>query len=295
MTMVAVIGVVIVWGLASPLLKYASLTGPALAAYRIWLGSAALVAYMALRGRRPDVAALRWGVPAGLLFGLNIICFVVGVKLTTVANATIIGALQPAMTLVVAGPWFGERVTRREVACVAMAIVGVAVVIVGSSGVPEWNPRGDAFAAAAVLTFTGYFLISKRARATVGTLDYMTTVHCAAALVVTPVALASPGDLRMQDTTDLAIVLFFALVSGTLGQVVIGWAQRYVDVSLSSLMLLGVPVVAAVAAWPIVGEALQPLQIVGGLIALAAIGAMILRPDRRADREPEWEAVTGSG
>lgn len=293
--MLAIIAVVIVWGFASPLLKYASLSGTALAAYRIWIGAAALVLYMALRGRRPDIASLRWGIPAGLLFGANIVCFVLGVKLTTVANATIIGALQPAITLMVAGPWFGERITRREVACVALAIVGVAVVIVGSSGVPEWNPRGDLFAVAAVLTFTGYFLISKRARVTVGTLDYMTVVHCAAAIIVTPIALATPGDLAMSDATDIGIVLFFALVSGTLGQVVIGWAQRYVDVSLSSLMLLGVPVVAALAAWPLVGEALQPLQIAGGVIALAAIGAMILRPGRGGKLEPEWEAVTGSG
>lgn len=288
LTLIAIVAVVITWGFASPLLKYASLSGPALAAYRVWLGAGVLVLFAALGGRRPTMATARWAAPAGLLFGANIMCFVGAVKLTTVANATIIGALQPAIVLLVAGPWFGESVTRREVACVGIAILGVATVIVGSSGVPEWNPAGDALAVLSVLTFTGYFLISKGARRTVGTFDYMTIVHCAAAVVVTPVALLHPGRLATTDRGDIAIVLFFALVSGTLGQVVIGWAQRYIDVSMSSLMLLGVPVVAAVAAWPIVGEALQPLQIIGGLIALIGIGAMVMRPNRRP---AEWESA----
>jgi len=116
----------------------------------------------------------------------------------------------------------------------------------------------------------------------------------AAALVVTPVALARPADLRMEGATDLFVVLFFGLVSGTLGQMTIGWAQRYVDVSLSSLLLLGVPIVAAVSAWLMLDEALRPLQIAGGAVTLAGIGAMMWRPARAPAPDAGWERV-GSG
>jgi drug/metabolite transporter (DMT)-like permease len=293
-TLAAILVVVITWGVVSPLVKLASFDGPALSAYRLWIGAAALCAVMLWARRMPDRATLRFAIPAGLIFGVNVMFFVVGIKLTTVANATLIGALQPAIVLLVAGRWFGETVTRREVTCVAVAIAGVAIVIVGSAGVPEWNPLGDLMALMAVLTFIGYFLISKRARATVDTLDYMTAVHVAAALVVTPLALARPGELRPEGASDVFIVLFFALVSGTLGQLVIGWTQRYVDVSLSSLLLLGVPVVAAGAAWLMLGESLGPLQLLGGAITLAGIGAMLWRPARAPSPRVEWEAV-GAG
>lgn len=291
LTLAAIVAVVVTWGLASPLLKLASLSGPALSAYRLWIGASVLIAFMIATRRRIDASTARWAAMGGALFGVNILFFVLGVKLTTVANATLIGALQPAIVLFVAGPWFGETITRREVACVAAAVVGVAVVILGSAGVPGWNPAGDAMAVMAVLTFTGYFLISKRARATVGTIEYMTGVHVAAALVVTPIALASPGQLALTDGTDIFVVLFFALVSGTLGQVVVGWAQRYVDVSLSSLVLLGVPVIAAAAAWLMLDEAITPVQGVGGAITLAGIGAMVWRPAREPGPGVEWETV----
>jgi drug/metabolite transporter (DMT)-like permease len=265
-----------VWGFASPLIKAASVGSEALAFYRLWIGALALLVIVAGVLRRPvRAAAWPWGVAAGALFGLNLILFVTSVKTTTVANATLIGALQPAIVLVVAGPLFGETVTARDILCTAGAIAGVGIVIAGSAGAPEWRPAGDLMAAGAVLTFTAYFLVSKRVRETGGTLEYMTVVHLVAALVATPAIAFRPGELGGLDTRDVLTILFFALVSGTLGQVVIGWAHRYVDVSVSSLLMLGVPVVASVAAWAMLDERLGPVQMAGGLLTLAAIGGML--------------------
>ena len=287
---VAVAATIVTWGLASPLIKAASVGGEAMAFYRLWIGALALL--LIVRGvlRRPIRAAFwPWGLAAGALFGVNLLFFVTSVKTTTVANATLIGALQPAIVLMVAGPLFGESVTGRDIASVAAAIAGVGIVIAGSAGTPEWHPAGDLLAVGAVLTFTAYFLVSKRVRATGGTLEYMTIVHLVAAIVVTPAIFFRPGELTGLDTRDVLTILFFALVSGTLGQVVIGWAHRYVDVSVSSLMMLGVPVVASVAAWAMLDESLGPIQIAGALLTLAAIGSMLWR--RPTESTPVEEAV----
>lgn len=273
----AVAATVITWGFASPLIKGASVDGGALVFYRLAIGAIVLLSIVAITRRSIRAAIWPWGLLAGLLFGVNVICFVTSVKMTTVANATLIGALQPAIVLLVAGPLFGEHVTGRDVACVGLAIAGVGTVIAASAGTPEWHPAGDLFAVAAVLTFTAYFLVSKRVRATGGTIEYMTIVHTVAAIVVTPLALAHPNELGGLGTQDVLTILFFALISGTLGQMVIGWAHRYVDISISSLMMLGVPVVASVAAWATLDESLEPIQIAGGLVTLLAIGAMVWR------------------
>ncbi len=262
-----------------------------MAFYRLWIGALALVAIVAVLLRRPvHTAVWPWGLAAGALFGVNLILFVTSVKTTTVANATLIGALQPAIVMVVAGPLFGETVTLRDIVFTAGAIAGVGIVIAGSAGTPEWHPAGDLLAVGAVLTFTAYFLVSKRVRATGGTLEYMTVVHLVAALVATPAIAFRPDELGGLDTRDVLTILFFALVSGTLGQVVIGWAHRYVDVSVSSLMMLGVPVVASIAAWAMVDEALGPVQVAGGLVTLAAISGMLWR--RPTESHAADEAVT---
>jgi drug/metabolite transporter (DMT)-like permease len=259
--------------------------------YRLSIGAVVLLLAMRLGRLSLSRETLRWAVPAGVVFGGNLLLFVVSVKMTTVANATLIGALQPAIVLLVAGRWFAETVSRREIACVALAIVGVAIVIVGSAGAPEWNPAGDALAMLSVLLFTAYFLISKQARATVGAVEYTTIVHVVAAIAVTPFALTDPSELVSFRWVDVLIVLFFALVSGTAGQLVIGWAHRYIDVTVSSLMMLAVPVVAAITAWLLLGEALGPLQMAGSAVTLVAIAAMIRRPSSVAAEASPVPAV----
>jgi drug/metabolite transporter (DMT)-like permease len=277
LAVLAIVATIVTWGLVSPLIKSASVSGEVLAFYRLWIGALALLLFAGFTRRTLLDGAWRLSMLSGVLFGVNVLCFVFSIKLTTVANATLIGALQPAITLLVAGRLFGETTTARDVFCVVLAIVGVGVVIGGSAGTPEWNPAGDALAVAAVLTFTVYFLVTKHARATSGVIEYITLVHVAAGMVVTPTVVARPHGLVELSASDIAIVLFFALVSGTLGQLVVGWAQRYIDVSVSSLMLLGVPVIATAAAWAMLGEEIGPLQVLGGAITLAAIGATVWR------------------
>ena len=274
----AVMTAVVSWGFGSALIKLTSINGPTLAFYRLWLGVMALGICMLVVRQPLRWSTMRWAGPAGIIFALNMLLFIGSIKHTTVANTTLIGALQPAMVLFVAGPLFGEVVGRREIGCVAGAIAGLILFIIGASGSPEWSLVGDLMAVAAVVAFTGYFLISKQARSSIDTLEYMVGVHLAAAMVITPFALRDPGDLTALDRQDVAILIFFAFVSGTLGQMLIAWAHRYVDVTVSSLLMLGVPIVAAISAWVLLDEPLGALQIAGGALTIAALALIATRP-----------------
>jgi drug/metabolite transporter (DMT)-like permease len=70
---------------------------------------------------------------------------------------------------------------------------------------------------------------------------------------------------------------------------VMGWAHKFVDVSVSSRMTLGVPVVSAVAAWWWLGEGMSAGQLVGGAIVLGALAAIVGRHRglERAEDVPE--------
>ena len=158
----AVAAAVSIWGCANVLVKLISFPGIELSFYRLWLGVALMVAATQLSGRRITARVLRVALPGGILFGFNIVMFFSALKLTSVADATLISALQPALVLMVAAPWFGERVGGREVGWTALALAGVAVVVLASAGTPGWSPAGDLLAGGAVVSFTGYFLVSKR-------------------------------------------------------------------------------------------------------------------------------------
>ena len=271
----AVAAAVSIWGCANVLVKLISFPGIELSFYRLWLGVALMLAATQLTHRRITPYILREAVPGGILFGFNIVMFFSALKLTSVADATLISALQPALVLMIAAPWFGERVGVREVGWTAAALAGVAIVVLASAGTPAWSPAGDLLAGGAVVSFTGYFIVSKRRPADVPAFQYVGAVQLIAALVVSATALAARQHLGRGEPIDWVWLLTIVCFSGLGGHILVNWAHAYVDVSISSLMMLGTPVVGAVAAWIVLDESLNLLQIAGGLVTLAALFVVI--------------------
>ena len=141
------------WGIGPVLVKFVHLPGLAVAFYRLWLGAAIWVALLHLRGGRLRWDVIRRSAPGGIAFGLNVALFFTAVKLTTVTDASIISALQPALVLLVVGRMFGERVTRSDVVWSALAIGGV-VLVVAAAGGAGGNVGGDLLAVGALGAWT---------------------------------------------------------------------------------------------------------------------------------------------
>jgi drug/metabolite transporter (DMT)-like permease len=272
---------VVAWGFGGIFIKLSSFAGITFAFYRLALSFFVMLIALLVSGRRLTWAVIRQSAPGGVFLGLDVCLFFSAVKLTSIADATIIGALQPVLVMLVAGRWFGERFGRPEVLLAGASVIGVAMVAVGSTGSPAFSVRGDLLAAAALFSWTGYWLVSKKVRATMPALEYMTGVMLTASFVAAPILLLSGKPLTTNDPTDWLWLALFVIFAGAGGQFVAAWAQRYIEVWLSSLLLQGMPVVASLAAWAILGEPLTPMIVAGGAVVVAATGAIIVR-----SREP---------
>ena len=278
----AVLGPIAAFSVMNVVIKITHLAALAFAFYRLWMGSVIMIAVLAVTGRRLSWAIVRRAAFPGALFGVNLCFFFTALKLTSVADVLIIAALQPALTLMVAGPVFGERVTRHEVGWTAVSLSGVVLVVLGSSGTPVWSLQGDLWAVAALLAWTTYWLLSKRIREEVPALEYMTAVTVTAAIVVTPVALLSGQSMAVRWQDLMWLILFVAVAQG--GHSLLAWSHVQMDVSISSLLILAEPVISVVAALIFLGEPLPALSIAGGLIAVSAVGVVIQRATR-SDRD----------
>ena len=264
------------WSITNLIPKVTQMSGIGFAFYRLWLGAFVMVLALTISGRRLTWSTIRASAPGGVLFGLNILLFVSALKMTSVADALVIGALQPALTLMVAGPLFGERITRSQVWWTALSVGGVVLVVLGSAGAPTWSLFGDALAFGAVLLWTGYFLVSKRTRAKVPALEYMTAVTLVAAVVASPVAIAS-GTLGVGVRPADWMWLALFLVGAQGGHVLVAWAHAEVDVSVSSMFVLAQPIIASVAAMALLGEPLTGLEVLGGAVVVASVAAIVRR------------------
>ncbi len=287
---VAVAATTFVWGSVGVLVKLTSLSGLTFAMYRLWLGVVAHLVALAVMRRRLTWDTFKVCALGGALFAIDISLGFSAVKLTTVANAAIIGALSPILILLVAGRMFGERVGRREASLVALSFIGVALVAVGLSGTPAWSPVGDFLAALSTLSWTAYWIFSKRARATVPALEYMTSVMLAGAIAVTPIALIVGGlPPASPQPKDWAVLVTVTLIPGMTGHLLVAWSHRHVESWLSALITQCAPVVSAITAWLVLGEPLTPLAILGGVVVIVATGLVVASAARRQRERPAVE------
>lgn len=290
LALAAVVVVVVVWGSGAPAGKLTDAPGLVLVFWRLWLAVPLMLAAAAISRRPVTLATLRRALPGGALFGLHLVLFFSALRETSVAVVTVVSALQPALVLLVAGPLFGERASTRQVALTLVAVGGVVGVVLGSDTGAAASPLGLLLAGANVVGFTAYFLVSKRTRTTLGGLEYFAAATLVAALVVSPVALLSGAPLGQLTGTDW-LGAGFIVVTGGIGHTLINWAHRYVDVSISSLAMLGVPVLSALAAWVVLDEAVTTTQAVCGVVVVAALAA-VLAPTRSPALAAERLAVT---
>jgi drug/metabolite transporter (DMT)-like permease len=277
----AVLVAVSVWGAAAVITRVVDqVNGLVLAFHRLWIGAVVTLVAFYLSGRRLTWATLRRSIPGGLAFAADIVLFFSALRHTTVANATVVGALQPALVMLVAGPMFGEPVTAGIIGWSIAAIIGVAVVVYGSSGAPVWSIGGDLLAVGALFAWTLYFIASKRVRRDVPPFDYLAAMLVIATVVVAPLALIFGGALDPGGIDSWAWIVLLAVGSGGVGHLLINWAHDHVELTVMSLLTLAVPVFAVASAAIFLDESVTWVQVFGMLIVLGALSVVAVRAAR---------------
>jgi drug/metabolite transporter (DMT)-like permease len=267
----------VAWGLVPLVLKEVEMPTMAFASYRLWLGVVIYGVALLVTGRRPSWRTIRVCALGGVFFAADVSLSFNAFRLTTVANATIIGALAPVFIAIGASRWFGERFSTRDVLFMFASLVGVVLVALGSAGSPERSLAGDLCAAAGTISWTSYWLYSKRVRKSVATLDYLSTVMLVAAISVTAVTALSGISLAPPQGMDWVWVVLLAAIPGAIGHVMVAWSHGHVEAWLGSLITQGQPVVGSAAAWLLLGESLTLLTIVGGVIVLVSTAVIAIK------------------
>ncbi|MDQ1391541.1 MAG: hypothetical protein QOF30_518 [Acidimicrobiaceae bacterium] len=273
----AVVIAVVFWGMGNVLVKYIRLPGLALAFYRLVVGAIVYSIVLRFAGGRLTRQKILVAAPGGIAFGLDMALFFVSLKHTSVADASVITALQPALVFLVAGPLFAERLSRRMVGWTTIAVVGVVIAIVGSSAGAGRTLFGDLAASASLFAWSYYFVASKQARRTLTALEYQAAMTVVAAFVIAPLALAQPSDLSVPDLATVGWIMVMVLVPGG-GHLLVNWAHRYSSIALASTLTLGIPVVGVIGAAVLLSEPLTGIQVFGIGVALVALALVLRRP-----------------
>jgi len=251
--------------------------------WRMWIYAVIVLLFLKLRGTPLRRDSLRVSWRGGISLGADIMLFFSAVRLTTVANATVIGSCQPLIMLLIAGRLFGERPKRHHWFLALVAICGVAIVMFGSTGVQGWSPKGDLLAVAVVAAWTGYFVFSKLSSRQIESSQYTGATALICALFATPFALASGQVFTMPSSNAWVWLVVLSIGPGFTSHMLMNWSLSRIPAWLGSTLTLAIPVTATVMAWIFLGEEVAALQFVGMAVVLVTLGVIVLSQSKTAN------------
>jgi len=209
---------------------------------------------------------------AGFLFALDLGVWHWSIAWTSVANSTLLANLASIYVTLMGWLVWKQRVSKVFLVGMVTALAGMFVLVGPNFMTGGTRFIGDLLGALTAIFYGSYMLAIKVARdagaSTARIMAWSTTIS---AIALLPFALFSPQPFWPSSGEGWLVVFGLALVTQILGQGLIAYAFAHLPASLSSVSLLIQPVMAALFAWALFGEAIGIVQVTGGAMVLAGI------------------------
>ncbi len=211
----------------------------------------------------------------------------VGTSLSTAINGAVITSASPAFILLFAWLLLREPLTPIRVGSVALASVGVLVVLdLNDLKLGSETLAGNLALALAALSWGAYSVLVRRVSASYSTLTI------SAYALVGGLILDVPFMLRELATTPVAPlnmnlilgILYLGVVSTAFAMWLWNRAFALVEASIASLFFFAQPLVGVLLSTWLLGQALTPELMFGGLLIVGGVALSMLEGRRTTDR-----------
>ncbi|MGH9900612.1 MAG: DMT family transporter, partial [Pyrinomonadaceae bacterium] len=228
------------------------------------------------------------GVVGNTLYQL---LFATGLSITTAANSALFVAATPVVVALLGALSGVERPTRNVVAGVALAFIGITLVLAARGvALSSETLSGDLLVLVAAVCWSVYTLGVRSLGGPISSLR----VTALTMLTGTPgLVLAGAPQLLRTEWGGVSAAAWGGLAYATLFALVVAYvlwnvSVRRVGSNRTAVYSCVTPLVAAAVAWPVLGEWPVPLQGVGAALIVAGV----LLTGRRSESKKDEEDVT---
>jgi drug/metabolite transporter (DMT)-like permease len=250
-----------------------------LIAMRVLISSSTLFIFLMLF-RRGSLRVRRRDIPPLLVLGLVGVAFErvsysYAVYLTTATIAAILYYTYPVFVTIIASFKLKEKITYREGIAIALAFVGVALVVKAYDPTAfSGDLLGIFFGLGASVGFVVYFLLTQKLRTRYAAWTLTAYGDGIGAVSLLPAVYVSLPQMAYYPWQLWVLIFAIAWILSLFAYVVYSYALKEVEASKGSVLSVLEPLSAAVYSAVLLGELLQPLQILG--VGLALTGVILL-------------------
>ncbi len=255
--------------------------------YRFFIATAVIFPYMWISEEQKTPR--RQDIP--LLFALGLLgisgffaCMFTSLLYTSAANSSTINALNPLTSSIIATYLTDERLTKRKIALILLALSGVILTVTGGDidvllGM-RFN-KGDLIMVVAMLSFAVYGIYSRRATSIYSPLMVTAYVFLFGFIQIIPLMLREGVWMNALSISReaWAAVIFMALGASVVGYLIQQISIKRIGVNKTSLFINLVPIFATIFAYLVLGD---PITIVN-VVAIAIIVSAVYLNTRNGD------------
>ena len=154
---------------------------------------------------------------------------------------------------------------------IAVTLVGSVLIAFADSSAGESHLYGDLLSLLAAIAVAAYVLLGRVVRETVSTTVYTFVVYTSCAVMLLIFCLIQRNSLFGYGVSGVIVGLLLAVFSTILGHSIFSWCLKYFSPAFVSASKLCEPVVAAILAAILFGEAPAPIQLAGAALILGGV------------------------
>jgi drug/metabolite transporter (DMT)-like permease len=212
---------------------------------------------------------------AGASLAMHFIFWFGALKLTSIANTTVLGIVAPAFTLLIEKLVYGKKIN--AFSSIALIIVFIGCVIVQGSDLGSFSGEGLGNIMAIVsAVFLGIvFLIGSKARQEIGVLTYTKNLFSVSALVLLSCTLLLNNPIFNYSINNYFWLCMLGVVPTLIGHTIFSYSIKYVSPTIITSIPLGEPIIASILAFVLFKEGVSSFVFMGGLIIAAGLILLI--------------------
>jgi drug/metabolite transporter (DMT)-like permease len=269
--LIAVFG--ITW--SAVFVRWAEVSGPASAFYRVLIAALVLVPW---RLARRDLAVpprrAAWlAVAGGAFFGFDLLFFNTSVLRTTAATAVLLGNNAPVFVGLGSWLFFDRRPAARFWWGLALALTGCALMMIddATSRTGHGTLTGDLMALTAGGFFAAYLTTTERVRVSMDTLTFSSLAIVGSVVTLLILCLVLRVPLIGYSARSWASLAGLGLISQLVAYFAIVYGLGHLPATVMSVGLLAQLPLTALLSVPLLGEPVTAIEIGGGLLVLLGI------------------------
>ena len=253
-----------------------------IAFWRMAAASAMLWSYSSIRPQESlSTKNIRLVLAAGFLLAMHFVFWFGALKLTSIANTTVLGIVAPAFTLLIERLWYNRKLGWITITALLIILVGGIIVQGDDLGSMDGTGLGNIMAILSAVFLGSVFLIGAKVRKTTSVITYTRTVYTVSAIVLLVTSLILDNPLMGYTINNYFWLFMLGLIPTLIGHTAFSYSVKFVSPTVIAAFPLGEPIIASYLAWLLFAEQVPFYVVGGGLIIF--IGLIILIMNKQSE------------